>query len=416
VPDTPTTSPTTSTPDDPAPGAPGGTTSIPGDPTGAPSDGGGATPEPAPPLPSLPPELAADPRAQQLADPGPEDGGGPPLGQGTWDPRSNVVLRERVTAVRSELARVRRELEAMGGELGVRRGALAEVADRLGRLDAASREQVAAAAAARRELRRHAVDAFVRGRSDLRIVAVRFRDPAELGVARRYLESVAGADAGAVIAAEAAHRRLGAEQASLVAEVDAAAAAVAALDVGIRERTAELAGLADELRAYEAGSHVYVRGFVFPVAGPVDFIDSWGFPRMTGTPSAHWHQGTDVFAAHGTPLVAAESGRLARVGQGTLGGNKLWVVGDSGTEYYYAHLAAFAPGVVDGRRVNAGDVVGYVGDTGNARGTSPHLHFEIHPGGTGPVNPYPLLAATRGAAATQVVVQPAGAAGAAAGG
>jgi peptidoglycan LD-endopeptidase LytH len=67
------------------------------------------------------------------------------------------------------------------------------------------------------------------------------------------------------------------------------------------------------------------------------------------------------------------------------------VKGESGTYYYYAHLAAFADGMHEGKVVDAGDLVGYVGDTGNAKGGAPHLHFEIRPGGGAPVNPYPLL-------------------------
>ena len=153
---------------------------------------------------------------------------------------------------------------------------------------------------------------------------------------------------------------------------------------------------AAQVQAYEAGAQAYVDGFVFPVAAEVEFIDSWGYPRMTGTASAHWHQGTDIFADYGSPLVAAENGVIARMGTGTLGGNKLWVVGESGTGYYYAHLSAFVDGMADGQRVAAGDLVGYVGDSGNARGTSPHLHFEVHPGGGDAVNPYPLLKAAYG--------------------
>ena len=82
----------------------------------------------------------------------------------------------------------------------------------------------------------------------------------------------------------------------------------------------------------------------------------------------------------GTPLVACESGTLTKIGPAGLGGNRLWVKGDSGTEYYYAHLSAFAEGSVEGKRVNAGDVVGFVGNTGNAAGGPSHLHFEVHPG------------------------------------
>jgi murein DD-endopeptidase MepM/ murein hydrolase activator NlpD len=147
------------------------------------------------------------------------------------------------------------------------------------------------------------------------------------------------------------------------------------------------------LAAYRAGSAIVVNGFVFPVAGPHRYSNDFGNPRMVGTPLEHSHQGTDIFAAHGTPLVACERGVVTRVGTDRLGGTKLWIVGTSGTRYYYAHLTAFAEGVSDGMVVEPGTLVGYVGDTGNARGGSPHLHFEVHPPGQPPVNPYPLLRA-----------------------
>ena len=140
-------------------------------------------------------------------------------------------------------------------------------------------------------------------------------------------------------------------------------------------------------RIFAAGSEVAITGFVFPVDGPHDFIDSWGYPRAGGRP----HQGTDIMASRGTPLVAVEDGVLARVGNDRLGGIKLWVVGESGTHYYYAHLERYAIGVNEGAPVDAGDVIGYVGDTGDAKGTPPHLHFQLHPNGGDPVNPYPLL-------------------------
>lgn len=348
------------------------------------------------PLPTLPPELAADPRSGILADPGPEDGGDPPVAQRPWDPSSNVVLAERVKSARAAVAAAKAELREVEERLAGSRAREAELNEQVGLMDAESRRRVEAAAAARRELRDHAVEAFITGRHDTRIVAVRASDPTELGVARRYLESVVSVDRDALRAHRKARDELTAAQSRLAEELAGASAASADLAQRAHELGERLVELVQELRAYETGSHVYVRGFVFPVAAPVEFIDSWGFPRMMGTASAHWHQGTDIFAAYGAPVVAAESGRVARVGQASLGGNKLWVVGDSGTHYYYAHLSAFAPGLADGLRVDAGDVVGFVGDTGNARGTSPHLHFEVHPGGAGPVNPYPLLRATYG--------------------
>ena len=144
-----------------------------------------------------------------------------------------------------------------------------------------------------------------------------------------------------------------------------------------------------QLTTFELGGDLAVTGFHFPVAGLHDFSDTWHAPRSGG----RLHEGTDVFAAEGTPLRAVERGVLARVGQGTLGGTKLWLVGESGTQYYYAHLSAFASGVADGVIVEAGAVIGYVGHTGNARTTPPHLHFEVHPGGGDAIDGYPMLRA-----------------------
>jgi murein DD-endopeptidase MepM/ murein hydrolase activator NlpD len=136
-----------------------------------------------------------------------------------------------------------------------------------------------------------------------------------------------------------------------------------------------------------------VKGFVFPIAAAHKFGNDFGNPRMVGTQYEHTHQGTDIFAEYGAPLVACERGVVTRVGTDTLGGTKLWVVGQSGTRYYYAHLSGYAPGITDGMVVEAGTLVGFVGDSGNARGGTPHLHFEVHPQGGPAVNPYFLLRA-----------------------
>ena len=129
---------------------------------------------------------------------------------------------------------------------------------------------------------------------------------------------------------------------------------------------------------------------VFPVAGDYNFVDTFLAPRMYGTPDAHRHQGTDVFAPAGTPLVATERGIVVRIGEIRLGGLRLWLIGESGTHYYYAHLSGFAD-VTEGQFVEAGTELGYVGNTGNAINTPPHLHIQVHPGGGRAVNPYPLL-------------------------
>ena len=122
---------------------------------------------------------------------------------------------------------------------------------------------------------------------------------------------------------------------------------------------------------------------VCPVAGSVDFVDSWGAPRSGGRA----HKGTDMMAAHGTPTVAPVSGTIEHRGS-SLGGLSWYVHGDDGNTYYGTHLSGYEN---EGAGwVEAGTVIGYVGESGNA-GT-PHLHFEFHPGGGSPVNPYPLVA------------------------
>ena len=124
-------------------------------------------------------------------------------------------------------------------------------------------------------------------------------------------------------------------------------------------------------------------GIVCPVAGPHAFADTWGAPRSGG----RTHEGVDMMAPSGTPLVAVESG-YAEFKTTRLGGNSVWVNGGSGTRYFYAHLSAWEG---SSRNVSQGEVIGYVGATGNT--TANHLHFEIHPGGGRAVNPYPYVRA-----------------------
>ena len=120
-----------------------------------------------------------------------------------------------------------------------------------------------------------------------------------------------------------------------------------------------------------------------PVKGVVAFTNDWGQPRSGG----RTHQGTDMFAAMGTPVVAVVDGTLTG-NSGGLGGIGLDLHGDDGVKYYYAHLSGIE---VASGRVQQGDVIGYVGDTGNALGGPPHLHFQLHPGEGEPVNPYPTV-------------------------
>lgn len=113
---------------------------------------------------------------------------------------------------------------------------------------------------------------------------------------------------------------------------------------------------------------------------------TWGGPRGGGRS----HQGTDIFAERGTPVLSATDGVVVRIGDFGIGGRHAWVLGPGGERHYYAHLDDWAPGLHAWQRVRAGEAIGRVGNTGNARTTPPHLHYGIYDD-AGALNPYPRL-------------------------
>jgi murein DD-endopeptidase MepM/ murein hydrolase activator NlpD len=128
---------------------------------------------------------------------------------------------------------------------------------------------------------------------------------------------------------------------------------------------------------------------MFPIEGRDSrgLLSSFGDERDRG---ARHHHGIDIFAPRGTRVVAAAAGQVSSVGTNNLGGKVVWVrVPDKGQSHYYAHLDEQL--VSAGTRVNAGDPIGRVGNTGNARGTAPHLHFGIYDRAQGPVDPFPFV-------------------------
>jgi murein DD-endopeptidase MepM/ murein hydrolase activator NlpD len=139
-------------------------------------------------------------------------------------------------------------------------------------------------------------------------------------------------------------------------------------------------------------------GYVFPVYGfhsPV--ADTFGAFR--GDVAGNWHHGDDIFAPLGAPILACADGTVFSVGWNDVGGNRLWLRDGQGNEFYYAHLSAYSEVARNGNHVKAGEVVGFVGNTGDAEGTPYHLHFEVHPvaylalGYDGAVDPTPYLVA-----------------------
>lgn len=153
--------------------------------------------------------------------------------------------------------------------------------------------------------------------------------------------------------------------------------------LGLPTRTAA----ASRTPAPVPGTTTYLK--VFPVSGEYTYFDDYGAPRGQGA-----HQGIDIMADRGTPLVAVDDGviaKLSRVETG-LGGVYVWLKRADGVQYYYAHMHTIAEGLAVGTRISVGQVVGTVGNTGDARSAPPHLHFEIRNAWT-PINPYPHLQA-----------------------
>jgi len=126
-------------------------------------------------------------------------------------------------------------------------------------------------------------------------------------------------------------------------------------------------------------------GFICPVQGGASFSNTWGARRSGG----RTHKGVDMFNARNTPLLAVADGRV-KFSSNSLGGLSTHIYADNGVVYYYTHLERHPTNISSGQRVSKGTVVGFLGNSGNARYTSPHLHFEIRPGNVA-VNPYPTV-------------------------
>jgi len=315
----------------------------------------------------------------------------PPPGEPVDGAQAERLIQRELRVAKAEALQSEAEVAqaaALVDQLATR---LAELQSELARLDVAQQLAVQRLEEAEVRFRERVANAVVRGNAAELDTIFTSTDANILEMRKVFLASVSEADRESVAELQAAKAVID----------DGVLDALDSLAQTRRELRSAREGLESSLRVnterkfhlavFSAGSQIVIRGFVFPVGEPYSFIDSWGYPRMVGTEYQHGHQGVDVMAAFGTPLYAVERGFITRVGTDVLGGTKLWLKGQSGTYYYYAHLAAYAEGMVEGALVNAGDVVGFVGDTGNASGGAPHLHFQVHPGGGEPVNPYGLL-------------------------
>lgn len=296
------------------------------------------------------------------------------------------LLAARDTATALEQARLAAEARVVDLESLLGRLAASQT-----RLSDQKRRAITRLASSRHQMRMQAADAFVRGPFGQLDALLRSEGPNDF--ARRWTLVRASIDAeqAAIDEYRAAKEAATSGLERLARELEQAGHDLETARQQLVAATTDAQAAMERVMILEAGSRVAVNGFVFPVGHPHTFVDTFLAPRMPGTPYEHLHQGTDIFAPSGTPLFACERGIVTRVGTDLLGGTKLWIVGASGNRYYYAHLSGYVEGIHDGMAVEAGQHIGFVGNTGNAVGTPAHLHFEIHPPRMPAVNPYPIL-------------------------
>lgn len=290
-------------------------------------------------------------------------------------------LQERLDTATQRFEDVRSRVEATEAEL-------AQLQERAQKLEAQAAE-------ADEALADRARDAFKYG-GDTVIATMLSSEGVEGAVERaQFLEVLSGRDRGQLEQALALRSQL--DQTEKL--IEDRAAELAALEAQLAEQREVLdeqltskQALAADLRAIAARQRTInnnVQNGVYACIHDANsFVDSWGAPRSGGRA----HKGVDVMAPYGVPVYAFTHGRISRLTSGGLGGISLYLWGDDGNEYFYTHLAGYADGVHVGMRVEAGQKIAINGDTGNARGT-PHVHFELHPGGGGAINPYPYMRA-----------------------
>jgi murein DD-endopeptidase MepM/ murein hydrolase activator NlpD len=267
----------------------------------------------------------------------------------------------------AEVARLRTQTDAAGAKL---RGALSRVRA------FAVRRYIDSGQRAVEWLGEADASQAMRKQSMLRLVLVGDADAvAEYRAARADLDAARTATEGRLAAQQDAVKRLRKERADIAAELAKLAKAAQAAEA--RKKAAASRSATGATRTIAVTGN-----WTCPVAGPHAFSNDWHQPRSGG----RLHQGNDILAPRGTPVVANVSGTVNRHSS-SLGGLSYYLRGDDGNTYYGAHLQSYA---AQGR-VSIGTVIGYVGTSGNASGGPPHLHFEIHPGGGAAVNPYPTL-------------------------
>lgn len=280
-------------------------------------------------------------------------------------------------------------------------------------LEAEEERERADAEAAAERVRAHVRGSYMHGRPDAVLALLIADDPATATEQARLLGAVAAHHQTDVERALATRTRLGATQERkevVLADLEERRADLAEAKGEAESLLAQAEGKVEEVRdtirrereeerrrrearraaaaraSRSSGGSGPSGDIACPVGRPRSFSDTWGQARSGGRA----HKGTDILSPMGTPIYAYESGTISRMHTNRLGGTVLYLKGDSGTSYYYAHLRGYVSGLSTGKRVRAGEHIAFNGDSGNARGI-PHLHIEVFPGGGGNVNPYPYM-------------------------
>jgi len=283
---------------------------------------------------------------------------------------------DRLRTVSREMDRLREDLTGQQAEVEILEEQSAALVQKLDDLNA----QAAAAYDNATEEEQAAIDTLARERAEF--LAAEARRKAEAEEARKRAEAAARA-AAAAAAANSASSSSSSGSSSSGSSSSGSSSSSSASSSSSSSSSGSSSGGSSSAAGLAPGN---TPAFVCPVQGGASFIDSWGFPRSGG----RRHKGVDMFAPRHTPLLAVVSGTV-RFSSNSVGGLSTYVYGNDGNKYYYTHLQNHPTNISSGARVGAGDVVGFLGNSGNARFTSPHLHFEIRPGGGSAVNPYPTV-------------------------
>ena len=304
-------------------------------------------------------------------------------------------------ASQADLVRAQRRANQAAADLSQAQTRLSHIQSRLADLEARKQAAEQQLVVLESSVRNIAIDQFIRGRNNRRLPAdFDTRDVSATTRARALAALVATGNSDAVDAYRAVTEDLAIAEEALVATRKSASAALATFRARVAATNAELRRLQalekerlarEKARRAAAARSSRARGVVLgsgnwicPVQGPRAFTNDYGAPRGGGR---RRHEGNDIMAPRGTPAVAPVAG-TATQHNSSVGGRSFYLRGVDGITYFGTHLDSYSGNT---GRVAAGTVLGYVGTSGNASGGAPHLHFEMHPGGGGPVNPYPTL-------------------------